>query len=275
MPPPSTIEPIERTHRAKPSSEPIEADHGRTFPVQEHHAPQRRAGHPPRPAIRQTHPRNHRLRQTRPAGPRRQPPPPRRLRRRPPIQHAPRHIERAIKKAAGQNGSDDYVEVRYEGYGPAGIAIIVEALTDNRNRTASDIRTAFSKHGGTLGESNSVSFMFDRIGLIRYPATAASADAMLEAAIEAGADDAQSTTDHHEITCAVESFFAVRDTLESHFGEPETAKLDWRPTTTTTLDEDAARAVLKLIDALEDSDDVQNTYANFEIPDTIMQSLDS
>jgi YebC/PmpR family DNA-binding regulatory protein len=184
-------------------------------------------------------------------------------------------IERAIKKAAGVGGSEDYVEVRYEGYGPAGIAIIVEALTDNRNRTASDVRTAFAKHGGTLGETNSVSFMFDRIGLIRFPASVATADAMLEAAIEAGADDAQSNVDGHEISCAVEEFFAVRDALEKQFGEPERAKLDWRPTMTTMLDEDAARAVLKLIDAIDDSDDVQNVYANFEIPDSIMESLET
>lgn len=182
-------------------------------------------------------------------------------------------IERAIKKATGAAGSDDFVEVRYEGYGPAGIAIIVEALTDNRNRTASDVRTAFSKHGGTLGETNSVAFMFDRVGLIRFPSAAASTDAMLEAAIEAGADDVQSNEDAHEIICAVEEFFAVRDALEQKFGEPETAKLDWRPTTTTPLDEEAARSVLKLIDALDESDDVQNVYANFEIPDDVMQVL--
>jgi YebC/PmpR family DNA-binding regulatory protein len=184
-------------------------------------------------------------------------------------------IERAIKKAAGVSGSEDYVEVRYEGYGPAGVAIIVEALTDNRNRTASDVRTAFAKHGGSLGESNSVSFMFDRIGMVRYPAAAASADAMLEAAIEAGADDVLSNQDGHEVICAIDEFFAVRDALEHRFGEPETAKLDWRPTTTTTLDEDSARAVLKLIDALDDSDDVQNVYANFEIPEPVMQALDA
>ncbi len=182
-------------------------------------------------------------------------------------------IERAIKKAAGGAGGDDYVEVRYEGYGPSGIAIIVEALTDNRNRTASDVRAAFSKHGGALGETNSVAFMFDRIGLIRYPAAAASADDMLEAAIEAGADDVQSTDEGHEIICAVENFFAVRDAMEQKFGEPEAAKLDWRPTTTTPLDEEAARSVMKLIDALEESDDVQSVYANFEIPDDVMQAL--
>lgn len=182
-------------------------------------------------------------------------------------------IERAIKKATGAGGGDDYAEVRYEGYGPSGVAIIVEALTDNRNRTASDVRAAFSKHGGTLGETNSVAFMFDRVGLIRFPANAASADEMLEAAIEAGADDVQSTGDGHEVTCAVEEFFAVRDALEQKFGEPETAKLDWRPTTSSPVDEDAARSVLKLIDALDESDDVQNVYANFEIPDEVMQAL--
>ncbi|MDD2878382.1 MAG: YebC/PmpR family DNA-binding transcriptional regulator [Acidiphilium sp.] len=182
-------------------------------------------------------------------------------------------IERAIKKAAGVGGGDDYVEVRYEGYGPSGVAIIVEALTDNRNRTASDLRTAFSKHGGTLGETNSVAFLFDRVGLMRYPSSAASADAMLDAAIEAGADDVQSGTEGHEVICATDEFFTVRDALERRFGEPELAKLDWRPTTTTTLDEDAARAVLKLIDAIDESDDVQNVYANFEIPETVMQAL--
>lgn len=182
-------------------------------------------------------------------------------------------IDRAIKKASGAAGSDDFVEVRYEGYGPAGVAIIVEALTDNRNRTASDVRTAFSKHGGTLGESNSVAFLFDRVGLVRYPADAANGDAMLEAAIEAGADDVQSSADGHEIICAVDEFFAVRDMLEQAFGEPEAAKLDWRPTTTTPLDEESARLVLRLIDALDDSDDVQNVYANFELPESVMQAL--
>jgi YebC/PmpR family DNA-binding regulatory protein len=182
-------------------------------------------------------------------------------------------IDRAIKKATGATAGDDYAEVRYEGYGPNGVAIIVEALTDNRNRTASDIRTAFNKYGGSLGETNSVSFLFNRLGAIRYPAAAASADAMLEQAIEAGADDVESGPDGHEVTCAVESFFAVRDALESKYGEPESAKLDWRPTMSITLDEDGAAAVLKLVDALEDNDDVQNVYANFDIPDTVLQSL--
>jgi YebC/PmpR family DNA-binding regulatory protein len=182
-------------------------------------------------------------------------------------------VDRAIKKATGAGGTDDYVEVRYEGYGPAGVAVIVEALTDNRNRTASDVRTAFAKHGGALGETNSVSFMFNRLGVIRYPATAASADDMLEAAIEAGADNAESDADWHEVTCAIEDFFAVRDMLETRFGEPDTARLDWRPTTQVTLDADRAASLLKLLDVLEDSDDVQNVYANFDIPETVMQAL--
>jgi YebC/PmpR family DNA-binding regulatory protein len=182
-------------------------------------------------------------------------------------------VDRAIKKAAGSGGGEDYVDVRYEGYGPAGVAVIVEALTDNRNRTASDIRTAFNKHGGALGETNAVSFMFNRLGAIRYPASVASADDMLEAAIEAGAENAESDAEAHEITCPIENFFAVRDVLEGRFGPPESAKLDWRPTTTVTLDEERAAGLLKLLDALEESDDVQNVYANFDIPDPVMQRL--
>lgn len=182
-------------------------------------------------------------------------------------------IERAIKKAAGAGGSDDYVEVRYEGYGPAGVAVIVETLTDNRNRTASDVRTAFNKSGGALGETNSVSFLFSRLGVIRYPASAASEDDMLEAAIEAGADNVESTAEGHEITTPVEDFFAVRDAMEARFGAPEEAKLDWRPSMTVTLDEDRATTLLKLLDALEDNDDVQNVYANFDIPEDVMAKI--
>ncbi len=182
-------------------------------------------------------------------------------------------VERAIRKATGGAGGDDYAEVRYEGYGPAGVAVMIEALTDNRNRTASDIRTAFAKHGGALGETNSVSFLFARLGVVRYPAAAADADSMLEAAIEAGADNVESGPDGHEVTCAAEDFFAVRDALEARFGEPEAARLDWRPTTTVTLDEAQAAGVMKLLDALEDSDDVQNVYANFEIPEAVLARL--
>lgn len=182
-------------------------------------------------------------------------------------------VERAIKKATGAGGGDDYVEVRYEGYGPAGVAVIVEALTDNRNRTASDVRAAFSKHGGSLGETNSVSFMFTRLGVILYPASVASEDEMLEAAIEAGAENVESSAEGHEITCAVESMFAVRDALETRFGEPASAKFDWRPGTVVTLDEDKARSVLKLIDVLDESDDVQAVYANFDLPDDVAERL--
>jgi YebC/PmpR family DNA-binding regulatory protein len=182
-------------------------------------------------------------------------------------------VDRAIKKATGAAGGEDYVEVRYEGYGPAGVAIIVEALTDNRNRTASDVRAAFSKHGGALGETNSVAFMFNRLGVILYPAEAASADEMLEAAIEAGAEDVASDEEGHEVTCAVESFFQVRDALEARFGPPAGARLEWRPATTVTLDEERAAGVLKLVDALDDNDDVQNVYANFDISEPVMQRL--
>jgi YebC/PmpR family DNA-binding regulatory protein len=183
-------------------------------------------------------------------------------------------IERAIKKAAGAAGSDDYMEVRYEGYGPSGVAVIVETLTDNRNRTASDLRTAFNKYGGAMGETNSVSFLFSRLGVVRYPAKVASEDAMLEAAIEAGADNVESNADGHEITMPIGDLFAVRDALEARFGAPEEARFDWRPTMSVKLDdEDKAQALLKLLDVLEDNDDVQNVYANFDIAETVMAKL--
>ena len=179
-------------------------------------------------------------------------------------------VDRAIKKASGAGGGDDYVEVRYEGYGPAGVAVIVEALTDNRNRTASDVRSAFAKHGGALGETNSVSFMFNRLGVIRYPAPVASADDMLEAAVEAGAENAESSDEGHEVTCPIADFFTVRDALEARFGAPESAKLEWRPTTVVTMDEDRGAGLLKLLDALDENEDVQNVYANFDIPEPVM-----
>lgn len=182
-------------------------------------------------------------------------------------------IERAIKKASGGAGGDDYVEMRYEGYGPAGVAVIVEALTDNRNRTASEVRAAFSKSGGSMGETNSVSFMFRRLGVITYPASVASEDDMLEAAIEAGAENVVSSDASHEVTCEVESFFAVKDALEARFGEAESAKLDWRPENTVTLDEEKARSLFKFLDVLEDNDDVQNVYANFDLPDDLAEKL--
>ena len=183
-------------------------------------------------------------------------------------------IDRAIRKAGDGAAGDDYVEVRYEGYGPYGVAVIVEALTDNRNRTASDLRSAFNKNGGTMGESNSVAFQFSRVGSIQYPLKAASADAMMEAAIEAGAEDAESGADGHEVTCATDDLFAVRDALEAKFGAPDAAKLDWRPSITIPVeDAERAAALLKLLDALEENDDVQAVYSNADIPDGVMESL--
>lgn len=184
-------------------------------------------------------------------------------------------IERAIKKAAGAGAGDEYFEVRYEGYGPGGVALIVETLTDNRNRTASDVRNFFNKFGGTLGETNSVSFMFSRLGMVRYPPEAASEEAMLEAAIEAGADNVESDEEGHEVTCAPESFFAVRDALEARFGAPAEAKVGWKPSMTVAVtDEDKATSLAKLLDALEENDDVQNVFGNYEISDELAEKLD-
>jgi len=182
------------------------------------------------------------------------------------------NIERAIKKSQGGD-SETYDAIRYEGYAPGGVAVIVEALTDNRNRTAGEVRSAFAKNGGALGETNSVSFMFNRVGAIRYPAAAGWEDAMLEAAIEAGAENVETDADGHDITCAVEDFFGVRDALEARFGVPESARLEWRPTTSVELDEEKAASLLKLLDVLDDSDDVQNVYANFDIPEAVMSRL--
>ena len=176
-------------------------------------------------------------------------------------------IDRAIKRAASGAQGEDYVEVRYEGYGPHGVAIIVEGLTDNRNRTAGDLRSAFAKHGGQLGETNTVAFQFSRHGAIRYPASVATADAMEEAAIEAGADDVASSEDGHEIETAVEDLGPVRDALEARFGLADSARLEWWPNVTIELDEDRAASVIKLIDALEDNDDVQHVYANVDVSD--------
>jgi YebC/PmpR family DNA-binding regulatory protein len=182
-------------------------------------------------------------------------------------------VERAIKRGAGGEGGDAYEEVRYEGYGPGGVAVIVEALTDNRNRTASEVRAAFAKSGGALGETNSVSFMFERLGEIAYPASAASADAMLEAAIEAGAQDVESDADGHVVTSAPEDFNSVRDALETAFGPADSARLVWRPKTSAAIDEETTAALLKLIDTLEDSDDVQNVYANFDVGEDVLERL--
>jgi len=182
------------------------------------------------------------------------------------------NIERAIKKASG-NDAETYEEVRYEGYAPGGVAVIVEALTDNRNRTASNVRAAFTKAGGALGETGSVSFMFDRVGEIVYPTSAGDADKVMEAAIEAGADDVQSDENGHIITCAFENIGEVTAALEKALGEAESVKAVWRPQTTTPVDEERAQSVLKLIGVLEDDDDVQNVYANFEVDDATMAKL--
>ena len=182
-------------------------------------------------------------------------------------------IERAIKKGVGDTEGEDYVEMRYEGYGPGGVAMIVEALTDNKNRTAGEVRAAFDKHGGNLGESGSVGFMFDQVGSIIYPADKASADDMFEAAVEAGAMNVESDDDIHEITCEAADFATVRETLVAKYDEPEKSGLVWKPNVNAEVDEDQASSVLKLIDVLEDSDDVQNVYTNFEVSDEVMEKL--
>jgi YebC/PmpR family DNA-binding regulatory protein len=181
-------------------------------------------------------------------------------------------IDRAIKVSEGGDAAN-YEAIRYEGYGPGGVAIIVEALTDNRNRTASEIRTAFTKQGGALGETNSVSFMFQRLGVLTYPAKTASSDAMFEVAAEAGADNVESGDEEHEVTTTVENFSAVRDALEAKFGPATSASLEWRPVTTASPSPEQAEGLLKLIDVLEDNDDVQSVAANAELSDELMQRL--
>ncbi|MGA0393354.1 MAG: YebC/PmpR family DNA-binding transcriptional regulator [Rhodospirillales bacterium] len=183
------------------------------------------------------------------------------------------NIERAIKKASGGDEGDNYEEVRYEGYGPGGVAIIVEALTDNRNRTASEVRTAFSKHGGNLGETGSVNFMFERVGLIHYTGDAASADEMFEAALEAGAQDVKSDNSGHDVTCDPDDFSTVRDALEEKFGQAESARLDWQANNSVAIDENAAETLINLLDALDDNDDVQRVASNFEVSDDILERL--
>jgi YebC/PmpR family DNA-binding regulatory protein len=179
-------------------------------------------------------------------------------------------IDRAIKRGAGNEADANYDEVRYEGYGPGGVAVIVEALTNNRNRTAGEVRSIFAKHGGNLGETNSVSFMFDRMGEFRYPIKAGSADDIMEKAIDAGAEDVVSGEGEdavHEIYSAQEAFNSVREALEKSLGQPSSAKLMWRPKTTTAVEGDTAQTLVDLISALDDNDDVQNVYANFELSD--------
>ena len=189
------------------------------------------------------------------------------------VQNMPKdNIERAIKKSQDAGG-ENYEDVRYEGFGAGGIGVIVESLTDNRNRTASEVRSTFSKHGGNLGETGSVSFMFDRVGAIEFDADVASADDMFEAALEAGAEDCESGDDGHELICGAESLHDVARALEDKFGEPRVAKIIWKPQNTIELDDETGEKLLRMLDALDDNDDVQNVYANFEVSDEVLERL--
>jgi len=182
------------------------------------------------------------------------------------------NIQRAINKASGGD-AENYEEVRYEGYGPGGVALIVEVLTDNRNRSASNVRAAFTKAGGALGETGSVSFMWDRVGEIYYPASAGDAEKVMDAAIEAGADDVQSDEDGHTILCAFGSLGDVSKALETSLGEAESVKVIWKPQNSVPVDEERAQSLMKLVATLEDDDDVQNVYANFEVDDATLAKL--
>ncbi|MFM2444749.1 MAG: hypothetical protein RJB09_1935 [Pseudomonadota bacterium] len=182
------------------------------------------------------------------------------------------NIERAIKKATGGE-AENYDEVRYEGYAPGGVAVIIEALTDNRNRTAGEVRSYFTKAGGALAETGAVAFMFDHVGVIEYAKTIGSEDEVMEAAIEAGADDVSPQGDLYEIVTALEGLRDVQKALEARFGEAKKAALSWRPQNTINVDDEAGEKILRLIGALEDNDDVQNVYANFEISDALMEKL--
>ncbi len=183
------------------------------------------------------------------------------------------NIQRAIDKASGSEG-ENYEEMRYEGYGPGGVSIIVEALTDNRNRTATNVRTAFAKNGGNLGTSGSVAHGFDRLGQIFYPASAGNADMVFEAALDAGADDVESSGDGHEIWTSIENLHPAAKALEAKLGEAESVKLAWRPTIKTAISDEAlATTLFKLIDTLDDDDDVQTVWGNYDIDDAVMEKL--
>ncbi|MBI3434262.1 MAG: YebC/PmpR family DNA-binding transcriptional regulator [Proteobacteria bacterium] len=182
------------------------------------------------------------------------------------------NIERAIKKALG-NDAESFDEIRYEGYGPGGAAIIVEVLTDNRNRTASDVRSTFSKCGGNLAETGAVSFMFNRVGVVEFALPVASADAMLEAAVEAGAEDVVSGEHGHEVYASADSLNEVAKALEARFGEPRKAALVWKPQNSVVIDDDSGEKLLKLIETLNEHDDVQNVYANFEVSEALMAKM--
>ena len=181
-------------------------------------------------------------------------------------------IQRAISKATGGD-AENYDEIRYEGRGPGGVALIVEAMTDNRNRTSADIRAAFSKYGGAMAETGSVSFLFDHAGVITYPANKGSEDAMLEAALEAGADECVSTPEGHEFLTSLEGFAAVRDALEAKLGAPQSAAIVWRPQTLVRVPDEAGDTLMKLVEVLDDHDDVQNVYGNYELSDSLVAKL--
>jgi YebC/PmpR family DNA-binding regulatory protein len=182
------------------------------------------------------------------------------------------NIERAIKKASGAD-AENYDEVRYEGYAPGGVAVIIEALTDNRNRTAGEVRSYFTKAGGALAETGAVSFMFDRVGLVEFDRKVASEDAMMEAAIEAGADDVSSTEESHEVITSMENLRDVAKALEEKFGDPKKAALVWRPQNTIAVDDEAGEKIIRLIGALEENDDVQTVYANAEFSDALVVKM--
>jgi YebC/PmpR family DNA-binding regulatory protein len=182
------------------------------------------------------------------------------------------NIERAIKKSEEAGGAN-YEEVRYEGFGAGGVGVIVEALTDNRNRTASEVRSVFAKFGGNLGETGAVSFNFDKFGAIEFDAAKVSAETMLEAAIEAGAEDCESSAEGHVVYCHPDELHQVAKALEAKFGEPRSARILWRPKSTVPIGEEAGQRLLRMIEGLEDSDDVQNVYANFEIADEVLERL--
>jgi YebC/PmpR family DNA-binding regulatory protein len=182
------------------------------------------------------------------------------------------NIERAINKASTGEG-DNYEEIRYEAFGPGGVSLIIEALTDNRNRTATNVRVAVSKNGGNMGAPGAVSHAFDRLGLISYPVTAGDADAMFEAALDAGADDVSSTDEGHEIWTAVENLHGVAKALETTLGEPEGTKLAWRPQTMVNVEAADAATLFKMLDVLDDDDDVQTVWGNYEMSDEVMESL--
>lgn len=183
------------------------------------------------------------------------------------------NVDRAIKKASGSDDLSQYHEVRYEGYGIAGVAVIVESLTDNRNRTASEVRSIFAKHGGNLGETGSVAFCFERLGVLHFDAQKFTFDKIFEDAVNAGADNVETIEDIVEVTCPIETFANVRDKLIEVIGDPREAKIMWRALNSTTVNEEQAKTLLKMIDALENSDDVQNVYTNVEIADEILHKL--